>query len=155
MCMYVCVYVCVYMCTYVCVFVYVCMCVCVCVCMDVCMCVCVRVYVCINVCTLPESYKNSSVNTLNFNRYFSAYWVTYNVYCVKHLAIDCGHPEGIKNGGRSVSDGTLMNSVVTYYCNTGYALQGSETRRCASNGRWTGTVPECIGKTPTGKLFYM
>ena len=40
-----------------------------------------------------------------------------------------------------------MNSVVTYYCNTGYALQGSETRRCASNGRWTGTAPECIGKT--------
>ena len=72
---------------------------------------------------------------------------TVYVFCVKRLAIDCGHPENVNNGGRSLSDGTLVNSVVTYYCNTGYALQGSETRQCASNGHWTGTAPECISKT--------
>lgn len=37
--------------------------------------------------------------------------------------------------------------MVTYYCEAGYVLRGSKTRRCALNGYWTGTVPECVGKT--------
>ena len=68
------------------------------------------------------------------------------ICCVNYVGIDCGHPENIANGVKSLSDGTLLNSVVTYYCNTGYALRGSKTRQCASNGRWTGSAPECVGK---------
>ena len=38
---------------------------------------------------------------------------------------------------------TTYNSVVTYTCEEGYTLQGSNNRTCQSSGQWTGSVPQC------------
>ena len=62
-----------------------------------------------------------------------------NVSC---LAIDCGDPGTPTNGQRTLSS-TTYNSVVTYTCDVGYTLQGSNSRTCQSNGQWSGSIPHC------------
>ena len=57
-------------------------------------------------------------------------------------AVDCGDPGSPTNGQRSVSS-TTYNSVVTYTCDVGYTLQGSNSRTCQSSGLWNGSVPQC------------
>ena len=59
--------------------------------------------------------------------------------------VDCGDPGNAKNGQRTLSS-TTNNSVVTYTCDVGYTLQGSNSRTCQSNGQWNGSVPQCNGK---------
>ena len=56
--------------------------------------------------------------------------------------MDCGDPGALSNGQRSLSS-TTYNSVVTYTCDVGYTLQGSNSRTCQSNGQWSGNVPQC------------
>ena len=58
--------------------------------------------------------------------------------------IDCGDPGTPTNGERALSN-TTYNSVVTYTCDVGYTLQGSDSRTCQSNGQWSGSVPQCNG----------
>ena len=60
-------------------------------------------------------------------------------------AIDCGDPGTPTNGQRSLSS-TTYNSVVTYTCDASYALQGSSSRTCQSDGQWSGSLPECMCK---------
>ena len=57
-------------------------------------------------------------------------------------AVDCGDPGSPTNGQRSLSS-TTYNSVVTYTCDVGYTLQGSNSRTCQSSGLWSGSVPQC------------
>ena len=57
------------------------------------------------------------------------------------LAINCGDPGTLANGQRSLSS-TIYNSVVTYTCDVGYTLQGSDSRTCQLDG-WTGSLPQC------------
>ena len=61
------------------------------------------------------------------------------------LATDCGDPGTPTNGQHSHSS-TTYNSVVTYTCDVGYTLLGLSIRKCLYTGRWTGSVPQCIGK---------
>ena len=65
--------------------------------------------------------------------------------CPLHTAIDCGDPGTPTNGQRSLSS-TTYNSVVTYTCDVGYTLQGSNSRTCQSSGQWSGNVPQCTCK---------
>ena len=58
--------------------------------------------------------------------------------------VDCGDPGTPTNGQRSLSS-TTYNSVVTYTCDVGYTLQGSNSRTCQSDGQWSGSVPQCTG----------
>ena len=58
-------------------------------------------------------------------------------------AVDCADPGTPTNGQRSLSSSTTYNSVVTYTCNVGYTLQGSNSRTCQSSGKWSGSVPQC------------
>lgn len=52
-----------------------------------------------------------------------------------------GEPiNGIKTG-EAYNEG----DVVTYKCNSGFSLHGSETRVCQANGSWTGMEPRCLG----------
>ena len=57
-------------------------------------------------------------------------------------AINCGDPGTPTNGQHSLSS-TTYNSVVTYTCDVGYTLQGSNNRTCQSDGQWSGSVPQC------------
>ena len=59
-------------------------------------------------------------------------------------AVDCGDPGNLTNGQRSLSS-TTYNSVVTYTCDVGYTLQGSNNKTCQSSGQWSGSVPQCNG----------
>ena len=60
-------------------------------------------------------------------------------------AVDCGNP-GTPPNGRRTGSSTTYNSVVTYTCNTGSTLQGSNRRTCQSNGQWSGSLPRCNRK---------
>ena len=59
--------------------------------------------------------------------------------------VDCGGLD-IINGYISYSTGTTYNSVATYSCDTGYELQGGQTRTCQNNGTWSGDMPSCQSK---------
>ena len=65
--------------------------------------------------------------------------------CLLYLAVDCGDPGTPTNGQRSLSS-TTYNSVVTYSCDVGYTLQGSNSRKCLHDGQWKGSAPKCIRK---------
>ena len=65
-------------------------------------------------------------------------------FCSSSPATDCGDPGTPTNGQHSLSS-TTYNSVVTYTCDVGYTLQGSNSRTCQSSGQWSGSVPQCLG----------
>lgn len=61
-------------------------------------------------------------------------------------AVDCGAPDHPFNGN-AVFTSTSYNSVVSYECKYGYLLSGGEpTRRCGTDGKWSGATPKCQGK---------
>ena len=41
------------------------------------------------------------------------------------------------------SYGTVFESTAIYFCDPGYALNGSDARYCQANGEWNGTEPAC------------
>ena len=68
----------------------------------------------------------------------------YHTLIFTGVTVDCGNPGDIANGFKTFSDGTLLHSTVTYFCNVGYVRRGSSSRQCAQNGYWTGTTPKCV-----------
>lgn len=58
--------------------------------------------------------------------------------------INCGDPGVVSNGRRSGNSFTY-NNVITYTCNNGYRISGSETRTCQTDGSWNGIQPQCLG----------
>ena len=69
---------------------------------------------------------------------------SFQLHCTlfSYPVVDCGDPGTPTNGQRSLSS-TTYNSVVTYTCDVGYTLQGSNNRACQSSGQWSGNVPQC------------
>ena len=61
---------------------------------------------------------------------------------ISAAAVDCGDPGAPTNSQRNLSS-TTYNSVVNYTCDVGYTLQGTNTRTCQSNGKWSESVPQC------------
>ena len=59
--------------------------------------------------------------------------------------VDCGDPGTLANGFRIGSNQNFGNEV-SYRCDFGFQLSGSQTRSCQSNGRWSGTLPVCMSK---------
>ena len=62
---------------------------------------------------------------------------------------DCGDDLTVANGQVRFIAGTKYNDVAFISCKGGYAINGTETLKCLSNGKWsidTGCVPK-------GKLF--
>ena len=62
-------------------------------------------------------------------------------------AIDCGSPPPVQNGKVDQSDGTTLDSVLTYSCDSGYELDNTNraTRTCTRDGTWSFTAPQCVG----------
>ena len=48
------------------------------------------------------------------------------------------------NGGST--DNRPMDTVATYSCDTGYTLNGGNTRTCQSGRNWSGSAPTCPSK---------
>ncbi|XP_063067130.1 sushi domain-containing protein 2-like [Engraulis encrasicolus] len=61
--------------------------------------------------------------------------------------VSCGWIAPPSNG---VKMGTtyLQGFTVTFACNTGFVLQGSERRSCQSDGQWSGEVTQCSPEPP-------
>lgn len=45
-----------------------------------------------------------------------------------------------------MENGFYEGQTVTFVCDDGYLLVGSETRTCTSGGQWTGTTASCESK---------
>ncbi|XP_042794257.1 complement factor B [Panthera leo] len=54
----------------------------------------------------------------------------------------CPNP-GIPLGTRKVGNHYRLEDRVTYYCNRGLTLRGSQQRTCQEGGSWSGTEPSC------------
>ncbi|XP_077911666.1 complement factor B isoform X2 [Halichoerus grypus] len=54
----------------------------------------------------------------------------------------CPNP-GIPIGTRKVGSQYRLEDSVTYYCNRGLTLRGSQQRTCQEGGSWSGTEPSC------------
>ncbi len=63
----------------------------------------------------------------------------------------CSTPPAPTNGTVSTT-GTRSGSTATYSCSTGFALSGSRTRTCQSNGTWSGSTPSCVGTCGNGRV---
>ena len=57
----------------------------------------------------------------------------------------CGNP-GTPDNGEKNSSSYQYGNTISFTCNVGYTLQGSQVRTCQTNGEWTGTQPTCDSK---------
>ena len=58
-------------------------------------------------------------------------------------AVTCSSDPGTPINGQYNLSSTTYSSVVTYTCDDGYTLQGSNSRTCLDSGLWSGSVPQC------------
>lgn len=49
----------------------------------------------------------------------------------------------ISNGNVVDSSPYKYSDTITYRCNSGYTLEGSDHRCCGSDGQWIGDKPQC------------
>lgn len=76
-----------------------------------------------------------------------------NGECV-HLScavISCGDL-GTPPSGNKIGTLTVYGATAIFSCNTGYTLVGSRVRECMSNGLWSGSEVQCLGKTTPPRL---
>ena len=76
-------------------------------------------------------------STLN---YIALYFMISFLYTV---AVDCGDLTDPTDGAVNTSSGTTFNMNATYSCNTGYNLNGTNTRTCQADRMWSGNEPAC------------
>ena len=69
----------------------------------------------------------------------------FNTLCT--VLFDCGHPGNVTNGTVDISNGTELHATVWYTCDEEFILNGSRSRTCGSDDRWSGTTPTCEGET--------
>lgn len=68
-----------------------------------------------------------------------------NVLIPPSAAIECSSLSDIENG-RVIVPSRSVGSVAHYTCNSGFALEGNESRTCQSNGQWSSAEPVCRRK---------
>ena len=59
-------------------------------------------------------------------------------------AVDCG-PLDVPENGVAHGNSTTYPSVMSFSCKTGFSLQGTATRKCQADGRWTNGEVACLG----------
>lgn len=60
--------------------------------------------------------------------------------------ISCGDL-GTPPNGNKIGTLTVYGATAIFSCNTGYTLVGSRVRECLSNGLWSGTLVQCLGRS--------
>jgi len=78
-------------------------------------------------------YDESNVQSLS---------LSLTMLCIER---SCGNP-GVPDNGEKNSSSYKYDNVVSFSCNVGYNMQGSQVRTCQTNGEWTGTQPTCLSK---------
>ena len=61
------------------------------------------------------------------------------------MYVNCGDPGDISNGNKNGAT-YHYGAVVSYSCDTGYDINGSQMIQCQADGMWNGTVPSCIAQ---------
>ncbi len=86
-------------------------------------------------------YHETTVH-IDIEMYYLFNYDLRNLRTFNLLAINCGDPDYPINGFRQ---GTIfiLGSKVTYGCDNGFRLVGSEMRQCLSTGSWSGHQPTC------------
>lgn len=67
--------------------------------------------------------------------------LTWYIYA---LAKDCG-PLGVPSNGSMFGNQTTYPNEVSFKCDEGFILRGSQVRRCSSEGTWSGAAASCEG----------
>jgi CUB/sushi domain-containing protein len=73
----------------------------------------------------------------------------HQMHCLRR---PCDSQGDILNGTKFGSD-YRYNSVVTYRCDDGYALNGSATLVCLDTGEWNTATPTCVRKCPVYRVL--
>ena len=60
--------------------------------------------------------------------------------------IHCGLLNEPNHGSKQGSN-DVVDSVVSFACDRGYKLQGSDIRKCTTQGTWDGVNAVCIGQS--------
>lgn len=67
------------------------------------------------------------------------------ILCMKYAtAKDCGSLMIPKNGSLFGSE-TTFPSEVSFRCDEGFIMTGSEKRKCQADGTWSGNETSCTG----------
>ena len=94
------------------------------------------------------------VNQVEFHAY--AYATVYpsnilRISCIDSLphltVVDCGNLTNPTNGQVNHTAGTTFGQTATYSCDTGYTLEGDNSRICQADGMWSGSEPTCISES--------
>ena len=59
--------------------------------------------------------------------------------------VDCGFPPSPSNGSFTGKETTFQSSL-TFQCDEGFDLEGTETRMCTSDKNWSGKDVICVRK---------
>jgi hypothetical protein len=72
------------------------------------------------------------------------------LFVCKIPAPPCPEPKPLAHGAvSSQNDGIYtLESTITYHCNQGYTLKGSDVRTCNSSQLWSGIEPLCVPTAP-------
>ena len=61
------------------------------------------------------------------------------------MYVGCGLPSSIIHGSVMMPPFTTVGSVLTYYCDVGFVLEGAASRTCKEDGEWSEEEPTCRG----------
>ncbi|XP_061670636.1 CUB and sushi domain-containing protein 3 isoform X2 [Syngnathoides biaculeatus] len=64
--------------------------------------------------------------------------------CIEPTKTSCDNPGTPRYGSLNRTFGFKVGSVVSFQCQPGHLIQGSSSRTCQPDLRWSGTQPECI-----------
>lgn len=68
--------------------------------------------------------------------------------------VDCGAPPNIDYGRYELRNGTTtVESIVEYYCQEDYWLDGQKVQKCTKEGKWSGDAPFCERKYNSHSYF--
>ncbi|KAL7979476.1 hypothetical protein Chor_004634 [Crotalus horridus] len=72
------------------------------------------------------------------------------IYCRQ---LRCHTLPALQHGSYQCSNGVKVDSHCDYSCQLGYHLEGDHRRMCMEDGRWSGSVPICVGLPLSMKFF--
>ncbi|XP_064610894.1 sushi, von Willebrand factor type A, EGF and pentraxin domain-containing protein 1-like [Liolophura sinensis] len=86
-------------------------------------------------CNLGYTLQGSQQRTCQINKV----WDGETSYCYVSLCPQLPYPEN----GRRIGDNYQVNDTVSFECNVGYTLHGSQQRTCQPNKVWDGETSHC------------